>query len=388
MTNTPIAPASVSRGTVPVGNAPCNPLSEAVDEYLVNRGIEKKKYYAKYLIIAQRVWQDLFWNTLWVTKNVWQPLKKGNPYNYIDLPGDVARLFSVNRQDHCGNIVPLYYNNQLNIISPPTVKKCGCSTCDCSGLCEDVNSFTMTTKLLFTINGVDYFEKTWLKYCPNGDILEYQEIPTKRYNDFIGDGGDYNNDYDDDFNIATGAFGNFSIVTEKFQRKVCQLTAQPCGCPEETPENDQLLLDHCGCFLPVSCHRRRRHCEHFLANPARNIWGEVKLSDCGKKIFFRPTRHFLDGTRIGTPILPEFLLVNYQTNGKTVDAQTLVPDWALLALWTGIDWRSKLFNGKYSLADKTQAKYEFNDAVNKIILFLNAFSLQTLSAVQDAPMRW
>lgn len=372
----------------PISTCPTSTLSEGTDEYLINRGIDKKKYYAKYLIIAQRVWQDIFLNTLFVTKNVWQTLKKGDPYDYIDLPKDCLRLFTINTTDHCGTLQPLYYNNQLNVIPQPKTRKCGCNRCDCGGICEDVNAFTVTTKLLFTISGIDYVEKTWAKYCPNGDIWEYSEVPTKKYLDFTGDGGDYSGDYSDDYLTGDPPLANFEVVTQVSQKKLCALTVKPCGCPEDTVENSDLLISHCGCFLPCFGLRRRRHCENFLGNINPNCYGEVKLSECGTKIFYRPSpRHHHTGP-FPVPKKPTFLLVNYQTDGKTLDTQTQVPDYALMALWTGIDWRSKMFNGKYSMAEKREAKYAYNEQVDKIIIFLNALSLQALSNIQDAPIRW
>jgi hypothetical protein len=374
--------------------SPCYTLSEAVDEYLATRGVDKKKYYARYLIIAKRVWQRLFWNTLWITKSVWQPLKKGDPYNYIDVPRDKARILSISQQDPCGKVRPLYYNSQINVVPKPKIKKCGCGACDCGGLCEDVNSFTVTTKLLFTINGVNYYEKTWLKYCTNGDILEYREVPTKKYLDYKGDGASFNNDFNNDFDIG-GGFGNYEITTEKFQQKICHLTTQPCGCPEETQENEQILMDFCGCFFGCFTRRHRDFCNHFLENPDPNCLGEVKLSECGTKIFYIPNRHRFrpectTGTNIrpAIPTLPDFLQVNYQTNGQNFDEQVLVPDFSVKAVMTGIDSDSKMFNNKYSLAEKKDAEYRHNDEVNKLILFLNPLSLDVLSHIQDAPTKW
>jgi hypothetical protein len=368
--------------------SPCYTLSEVLDEYLINRGVNKKKYYARYLVIAKRAWTKLFQNTLWVTKNVWLTIQKGEPYNYVNVPTDCVRLFSVNIEDHCRNIQPLYYNSNLNVMPKPTVKKCGCQVCNCGGLCEDVNSFTLTTKLLFTINGVEYFEKQYLKYCTNGDILEYREIPVKKYNDFIGGAGDFNDDFNNDYSTGDSPLSNFNIVTEKTQRKICTLTVRPCGCPDNTPDNQTLLLNTCGCHLPFFNHHRQKHCHDFLGDINGNHFGEVKLSDCGTKIFFRPTPHHRHHIHPHHNKIPDFLLLNYQTNGLDIDSAVQVPDYAIEALFTSIDWRSKRFNGSYSLTEKQAAKYEFRDEENELILFLNALSLDFLANVQDSPVVW
>ncbi len=135
-------------------------LMDCVDQYLALRQIGNKKYVASYGVAARYAWRQLFQNTIFSTQSQWQPLRAGEPHDYIDVPKGMLRLFSVAEKDDCGNIVPLFYNNQLNVISKPTVNTCGCSACDCAstGFCEDVNNLTKTTKLLFSISGTDYYE--------------------------------------------------------------------------------------------------------------------------------------------------------------------------------------------------------------------------------------
>src|SRR5674476_298964 len=133
-------------------------LSECVDEYLAQRQINKKKYFSSYLISSKWAWKHLFKNTIYAVNSQWFTLKKGTPYNYIDKPKNMVRLFSASITNHCNEIVPIFYDNSINVIPKPTSsqKKCGCDSCDCGGICEDVGSLTFTTKVLFTINGIDY----------------------------------------------------------------------------------------------------------------------------------------------------------------------------------------------------------------------------------------
>lgn len=366
-------------------------LADGLNEYLALRQIDKRKYYPSYLIAAKNVWKDLFEGTIYSMNSIWKPLKKGDPYLYVDLPKDCQRLFSVSIEDHCGDIKPIYYNNRLNVVSKPTEKKCGCDSCNCGGLCSDVNSTVLNTRILFSLNGVNYIEKTWVKYCPNGDMVEYKEIPTKKYNDFRGDGGDYNADYNGDFSSNNSAFSNYDIVVNTTQRKICSLTTQPCGCPEETPENEAILIEHCGCFLPFFGHHRRHHCDHFLTDTNTEKYGAVKLSECGTKIFYRPSHrhhhHHLKENK-----LPDFLLISYQTNSEptSITDQVVMPDVYAYknCLWTGIDFMSKRFNNKYPANEKQLAKYEYNDASNKLIGYLNPLNFEDLGDIQDLPIRY
>lgn len=367
-------------------------LSDMLSEYLALRQIDKRKYYPAYLIAAKNVWKELFEGTIYVMTSVWKTVKAGDPYPYVDMPKDCQRLFSVAIEDHCGDIRPLYYNNRLNILPKPTEKKCGCSDCDCGGLCEATNSTIVTTKELFVINGVSYSEKIYLKYCSNGDMIEYKETPVKKYNDFKGDGGDFNSDYNSDYSGTGSAFANFDIIINTTQRKICSLQTKSCGCPVDSPENEHILLESCGCFLPFFGRHRKHHCDKFLSDTNTNEYGTVKVSDCGSKIYFQPGHkhhhhHHRDHKRI-----PDFLLVVYQTGGepKNITEQVMIPDVMAYknAMWDGIDWQSKRFNNKYGAGDKQMAKYRYNDSRNELVGYLNPLNMQDLADIQDQPIKY
>lgn len=354
-------------------------LTEATEKYLIRRQIDKKKYFVGYLSIASDVWKWMYVNLLNGVTTKWYPVKKGEPYNYIDAPVGAVRIYSVNEVNKAGNIVPLFYNEQMNVVPKPVTKKCGCNECDCSGLCEAVNSMDYTTKYLFTNNGIEYYEKIWTKFCSNGDVLEYREVPTKKYNDYVGNSGDFNDDFNDDFSGGGGGFPNYEIVTEKFQKKLCALTVRPCGCPENTEENRCLLQEFCGCYIPKKYH----YPEIYLPDINSNHRGEVKISECGSKIYYR--------SQVGkfrTHPIPDFLQVSFQTNGASLSEESLVPDFALNSFFSNMDWESKRVNPKYGLADKDYARTRKIDEDNQLILYLNQLSLQKLNNLQDVRIRW
>jgi hypothetical protein len=364
----------------------CSPvtlLSEVTEKYLLIRGVNKKKYFTKYLVVAGEIWKDLFQKTLWVTKSVWKELKAGDPYPYIDKPRDCNRLFSVGIPDKCGNIQPIYYNSQLNVIPKPTTRNCSCG-CNCE-LCGDINNMTVTTKELFTISGITYYQKCWLKYCKNGDILEYCETPTKKYNTFTGDGGDYNDDFNNDYDIGSNPLADFTITTVISQRKICALATKPCGCPQATEENECIIRENCSCLLSLFSKTRKKCCDQFLDNVNNNFRGEIKLSECGTKIFYKPSKYWRE---VSDSQYPDFLLVNYQTTGLNPDQETQVPEYAEMAVFAGIDWLSKQYNGSYSLAEKKEAKYNYVEEQNNVIMFLNPLSLSFISNIQDTPQKW
>lgn len=359
-------------------------IPQAVDLYYADAEIAKKKYYKPTLITARFVWKEIFKNTIWEVQSVWKTVQDGDPYPYVDVPADSDRIFSVSVEDDCHNLTPLFYNNRINVVKKPTVKKCGCTTCQCGGLCADANALTYTTKVLFSINGIDYLEKTWTEVCSNGNILLWVETPVKKYNDLAGDGGDFNTDFNDDYDIAAAPFSDYEIVYVKKQSKICDIEVLPCGCPADTPENECLFNQFCGCFLPP-CNRKRKHCDDFLANPQNNERGEVKISECGNKIYFKPPHRHHNSNR---KRIPDFLLINYQTSGEDCNSEILVPEYALQCLFDGIDWYKKKRKDRYSYNEKLAAGWQFEASRSKLILHLSPFNLEEMAHVQSAPIRW
>lgn len=359
-------------------------LSESLDLYFSHSDISKKKYYNSYLITARFVWKEIFKKTLWVVKSQWQTMQEGDPFPYINIPSDAERVFSVSVQDDCHRLVPLFYNNRINVVSRPTKKKCGCTDCDCGGLCCDANGLTVTTKLLFTINGIEYFQKTWTEVCKNGDVLLWNEIPTKKYNNLTGDAGDFNDDYNNDYSHSSAPFSDYTIVTVKTQEKICSLEVLPCGCVKDTPENFDTFNTFCGCFSPCTKHKRK-HCDDFLNNPNNNERGEVKMSPCGTKMYYQHSKHW---KHTGQKKNPDFLLISYQSNGEDIDQQVLVPEFALKCLHDGIDYYKKARKDKYSYNEKMAAKWQYEAERSEVILFLNPIDLEELAHTQNAVIKW
>jgi len=358
-------------------------ITNVVEEYLLERQIAAKKWLPAYLVYGRNAWKELFKNTIYTVISVWQPLKQGKPYSYIEIPSDVQRLLAVSMVDHCGNQKPLFYNEKMNTIPKPTKKKCGCndSKCDCGDLCNDVNSTVYTTQLLFTINGVDYYEKIWMTLCPNGDILEYRETPAKKYNSLTGDGADFNDDFNNDFDIAP-PFTDYSIVYQKTHKKICSISVKPCGCPVQTEENEKIFYDTCGTFLPY--HLRQKCLDGNSCNAESGVYtggnlGTIKISDCGTKIFFKPDKRHK---------CPDFLLLNYQTKGENCNTEVLIPDYAVDCLKYGIDFMYKRFSGKYGRGEVNEAKYAFRDARAKLTIYINPIQAEWLTNIQQANIKF
>lgn len=355
-------------------------LSECVDRYLLARRISTKKYYPAYLADAINVWKDIFQKTLQVMASKWQPTVEDSPYYYVDLPKCAVRIFSFNVTDECGNLVELFYDAQKNIIPVPTKSTtyCDCQSCSCDGtLCESVNSTTMTTKKIFTINGKDYYEKKWIRYCDDGCVIEYTKTPVKKYKDTKGMQGDFNDDFNGDYFRGHPGFENFEIVYVDSQERVCQLETKPCGCPADTEENKSLIQNSCGCYINPCV---KKKCFPIYQNINNNGYGSIKISDCGTRAYFMP------GNKCKST--PDFINISYQVSGETPGAEVIVPEWAEECMYYGIDYFSMRFNRAYSRFEKEGAKQLYENEQIELIKYLYPISLSFLSKVQDAKILW
>lgn len=362
--------------------APGKTMGSVLDEYLILRGVQSKKYYPAYAVAATRAWKDIFQQTIFAQASTWKLIKQDNEGLYIDVPQKIVRFFSVNTLDDCDNLVSLYYNPQINVVKRPK-GSCACNDCGCSGgLCEDANSTVMTTKVLFTISGVDYIEKQWVKYCKNGDVIEYTETPVKKYNDLIGNGGDYNDDFSDDYSIGSSGFQNFNIVYVNKQKIICKLETESCGCPKQTEENAEKFYGCCGGYLNACCDKKRCYPVFLEINPPG--YGEIKFSECNTKIYFIPGRYWVKKNKP----LPTHLQVSYQVTGESFDSEAIIPDYAEVALWAGVDWYTKRLNNQYGLSEKQQAMYMWEMEKQNVIAFLNPISFEFIKNVQDAKQLW
>ncbi len=346
-------------------------LAEALDLMLIQSGVDKKKFFLPQLAIAGLVWPEITTHTLNLVKSVWLPILEDEDGKFVEVPEDAATIHSLNDEDDCGNPVPLYFNRLFHVEQKPTKKKCGCED-----VCDEVEQSTMTTKLMFTANGQDYFEKKWITVKPDGDVVEYREVPVKRYNDRKGDSGDYAEDFSSDYDIGT-AFGNYTIVTEKFTEKKCTLAIRKCGCVQNSADNNKLLTENCGVYLNAGLSCCKKRCETFLGDPSFHPVGQAAMSECETKIYLRKMR---PGR--------EFLLLVYQTNGKSCFSNNVVPENALMALWTGIQYRKTLFNSKFTYNEKEAARIAYEREKNNLTTFNNRVKLSFLANVSSQNKKW
>lgn len=346
-------------------DCPTYTLGEIADQYCIMNGIDKRKYFKQYLFMVQEVWKDLYQNTLFATTNTYVELKKGIPFNYVDIPSNSVRFLGLSVDDRCHNLKPLYYNNQLNVLvkPSPSSKRCNCEVCDCSGLCETVGSLVPTTEVV-NINGTDYTNTTWIKTCPNGDVMEYRTIWTTQY---TFNRGSYDFSYDFSYEIGTS---DSEVVQINLSRKLCALEVLPCGCPAQTRQNEECFFKHCGCFINPLTSISAQCCNHW--KDCNEYAGSCRISECGTKVYIEYLEHFDRN---------HWLIMSFQTNGVSPDQQTNAPDYAKMCLWKGIYFYKNLFNDRINPKIKDEQRYSYIDEQNKIILYNNKFAIEDLQAL-------
>ena len=353
-------------------SCPTISLNDVTNLYLIHKGSDTRKFFKPTLILAEEVFKEIFQQTLFVVKSEYVELKKGEPYNYVDVPRNLQRFLSLSVEDKCHNLKPLYYNGELNVLVKPKKKTCGCKDkdCGCSALCDAVGGLTVTTKDVI-INDQSFTESRWIKICPDGCVYEYRTIPTTKY---TFDLGSYDNSYDVSYEVGSS---ETEVVTYTLSRILTTLDVEACGCPKQTKENEEKFFRHCGCFLN-SCNRVKKQCEKYWGE-CNYFAGEIKFSECGTKLFVKHVENFKHN---------QWMVLSYQINGVEPDSQVQVPDYAKMTMYSGIDYHRAVFNDRYSQSEKMTKYYKYEDEKQKLILYNNMIDITWAERESNKVARW
>ncbi len=66
----------------------------------------------------------------------------------------------------------------------------------------------------------------------------------------------------------------------------------------------------------------------------------------------------------------------------------MVPEYALDCMFMGMNWHGKRVKDGVPYNEKLASKWQYEDARNGLILYLNPLSLSNLADIQDAVIRW
>lgn len=342
-------------------------LSQAVDIYCALKEIDRPKNYKSTLILAAEVFKEIFRNTLFNSKSSYVTLKNDGNFNYVDIPADCERFFGLSVSDAYNQLKPLSYNQNLNVLVKPVAKACGCKSCDCGSLCSATGSLLPVTEIV-VINGISYTNTTWIKTSPNGDIMEYRTINTPRYELFNHSSYDVSS-YDSSYEISQSV--QMDVIVYTLVKKVCSLGLLPCGCPVQSEDNNTLFFDACGCYINPY---------NSLQQPCKTYWGannyyagSCKMDSTGTKVIVEYVADFASNQQ---------LMISYQTNGMNADGETMMPDYAKMCLYAGIEYYKAFFKNLHpKIIDSMY--YKYIDEQNKIIVYKNPVAIEDLAAIKQ-----
>lgn len=325
-------------------------VAEGVRQYCLHQFNDKRKYFPQYLAFGKLVWEDLFLRTLWSHSSEWAVLRTASPYPYLQLPCPASHLLGIFYQDDCNKDVGLFINNSYNVLAKPKTKTCGCKAeCSCDELCGIVNSFSFTSSEI-TIPGAPdnpYTQKSWLTSCPNGDVLQWDEIPIPKFHD--------NGTLD-------------MVIIAQDQKLICKVETFECGCVKDSDVNIKTLADHCGAHMLAAA------CKTDLVIQPNNKVPEIKFSDCGKKVYVIGANQSM------------FKIVHQSVKAA---ATSQIPHFALITFMKGIYHHSVMINPTISREEKKASKndYETSKTVD-IVEFLNPIDLDELARMGSQKKQW
>lgn len=346
--------------------APKYTLSEVVEDYLIRKFSQRRKYFANYFRIAQDIYKDIYrtiMSTI-ISKYVQVfPKDSNNPYPYIHTPDFMVRFFGVSVTNKHGELLEVFYNSDLNVFTKPTVlKKCGCATTDLCD-CMDNLQVVITPKV---IDNVTYYQKDWVVCCNNGDVMQYSEVPVKKYGET---GGDYGDDYGDDYDIINEGD---NVVVLQFYKNLGRLETKDCGCPLDSEHNQNLIYNKCGCYLGLkpSC------CKMWYEKAEIRCTGEMKFSECGTKIYLKNVK---DDNG--------FAVLSYQSDPVKCGEEIMVDDFARKAIWYGIEEESIVFYPRSTESQKNGARQRKLAAFSELFEFLNPMDSKRFFNIPTAELR-
>lgn len=342
---------------------PKYPLAEVVEDYLIRKFNQRRKYFGNYFKIAQDVYKDLYRTILPTIISKYVQVFTDDKYPYVLVPDFMERFFSISITNRKNELLEVYYNNDLNVFSkPPTVKHCGCTTTDLCD-CMDNLQVVITPKV---IDGTTYYEKVWVVCCDNGDVMQYSEVPVKKYGEA---GGSYADDYSDDYDIINDGD---NVVVLQFYKNLGRLDTKDCGCPLDTDNNKVIIYNKCGCFLSL----KPQCCKEWYHQKHVSCTGEMKFSECGTRIYLKDVKTD-DG----------FVVIAYQADPVLCGEEILVDDFAKEAIWYGIEEQSIVFYPRSSEGEKEGAKQRRLAAKNRLFEYMNPINDKRFFSIPTAEIK-
>ncbi len=375
--------------------SPKTTLGEVVNDYLLRSNNLNRKYYAKYFKIAQDIYRQLYATTMPTTISKYVqvfPAEGSDKYPFIKRPRGMARFFGLSVTNKNNELLQVFQNDNLNVFTkPPIQKSCGCSSTD---LCDCIDNLQVVITEKFTHEGTTYYEKTWVKCCENGDVLQYSETPVLNgtcstwflAGSILGpatfsytkcDGELVRSQSIDDTGLEICISDNAPIIItsgsgSKDRLSSCQSSGQvvvlttyknlgrletkDCGCPVESEANEDLIFNKCGCFLSA----KPKCCRVWYDKSRIDCTGEMKWSECGSKLYLKDVK---DDNG--------FAVIHYQVDPVECLDEIIVDTMAKWPIWYGMDYESNVFNPRSNANILREMERRYQKAINEYFEYLN-----------------
>lgn len=388
-------------------------LLETVSGYLLRQGNIARKYLPKYMAIAEDIYAKLYTNTMPTTISKYVevfPAEGSDLYPYVKKPYGMTRFFGVSVTNKHNELLQVFQNDKLNVFTKPPVQKTGCG-CASTDLCDCIDNLEVVITEKFTHEGTIYYEKTWVKCCDNGDVLQYSETPVlngtcstwelagTRDGEFayfsytLCDGTLVRSQAIGDTTTAvcvsdnapvvlvsgegtktrTGSCSsNQEVVVLTTYKNLGRLETKDCGCPVESEANNDLILNKCGCFLSA----KPKCCKVWYNRSRIDCTGEMKWSECGNKLFLKDVKD--DGG---------FVVIHYQVDPVLCGGEILIDSFARWPIWYGMDFESNVFNPSSKKGDLREAERRYKKAVNEYFEYLNPIDADRFFNIPSAEIK-
>jgi len=373
-------------------------LGETVDGYLMRSGNLNRKYHAKYMAIAEDMYKKLYATTMPTTISKYVqvfPAEGTDKYPFIKKPVGMTRFFGIDVTNKHNELVQVYQNDKLNVFTKPPIQKTGCG-CASTDLCDCIDNLEVVITEKFVHGGTTYYEKTWVKCCDNGDVLQYSETPVlngtcstwELAGSVLGpalfsytrcDGELIRSQSVDDTGVTvcisdnapiiitsgdgtktrlTSCSTDQEIVVLTTYKNLGRLETKDCGCPIESESNEDLIYNKCGCFLAA----KPKCCKVWYNRSRIDCTGEYKWSECETKCYLKDVKDDAD-----------FVVIHYQVDPTCCGGEIMIDSFARWPIWYAMDYESAVFNPRTQTNVKLLREMErrVTKAINEYFEYLN-----------------
>lgn len=321
----------------------------------------------------------------------------------------MVRFFGVDVTNKHNELIQVFQNDKLNVFTKPPVQKSGCG-CASTDLCDCIDNLEVVLTLKFTQDGIDYYEKTWIKCCDNGDVLQYSENPvlngtcsTWQLAGSIAGPATFSYTRCDGELIRSQSVNNTGIevcisdnapiiitsgdgvktrisscsseqevVVLKTYKNLGRLETKDCGCPIESEANQDLIFNKCSCFLAA----KPRCCKVWYNRSRINCTGEMKWSECGNKLYLKDVKD--DGG---------FVVAHYQVDPLCCGGEIMIDSFARWPIWYGMDYESNVFNPRSNPKVLREAERRYQKSINEYFEYLNPMDPDRLFNIPTAEIK-